>query len=87
MKNKIILIILFFLLSTATLFAQDGNKESSDKYASLNDKRPQIEVLKFDQEPNVGFPVDFYDEFASIMADKLKESEKFSKVSRSAKVL
>jgi hypothetical protein len=80
MRNKIILIILFFLLSTATLFAQDGNKESSDKYVSLNDKRPSIEVSKLDQEPNVGFPVDFYDEFASIVVNKLEESEKFSKV-------
>lgn len=75
MKNKIILIILFLLISTATLFAQNGNKEPSE-----NDKRPSIEILKFDQEPNVGFPVEFYDEFASIMANKLKESEKFSKV-------
>jgi hypothetical protein len=79
MKNKIILILLI-LLGTGNLFAQDDNKKSSDKDVSVNDKRPSIEVSKFDQEPNVGFPVDFYDEFASIMINKLTESGKFSKV-------
>ncbi len=79
MKNKVILILLI-LLGTGNLFAQDSNKKSFDKDVSANDKRPSIEVSRFDQEPDVGFPVDFYDEFASIMIDKLTESGKFSKV-------
>lgn len=63
-------------LSVGGLFAQ---KTSNNNPAASN-VLPSIEVSKFDQEPKVGFPVDYFDKFAAIMIEELKKSGKFADV-------
>lgn len=77
--TKIIPALVICILSAGFLFAQEDSK-SLNNNAAKSDKLPSIEVSKFDQEPNVGFPTDYYDEFAEIMIEKLKESGKFNQV-------
>ena len=75
LNSTILQLFVICFLSVGGLFAQDANNNPS-KSADL----PSIEVSKFDQEPKVGFPVDYFDKFAAIMIEELKKSGKFNQV-------
>ena len=67
-SSTIVQLFVICILSVGSLFAQDASNNNVAKPVDF----PSIEVSKFDQEPKVGFPVDYFDKFAAIMIEELK---------------